>query len=59
MTLPALRIQLACVPFRSALPTVDCDICSLRWTVTPPLPRPWVVLVPVYGSRIREALTEA
>ena len=30
MTLPALRIQLACVPFRSALPIVDCDISAAK-----------------------------
>ena len=59
MTLPALRTQLACVPLRSALPTVDCDISFLHWTVTPPLPRPQVVVMPECGSRIREALTEA
>jgi len=59
VTLPALRIQLACVPIRSPLPIVDCDISFLRWTVTPPFPRPSVVVVPEYGSRIREALTEA
>ena len=40
MTLPALRIQLAYVPLRSTLPTVDYDISFLRWTVTPPFPRP-------------------
>ena len=39
VTLPVLRIQLACVLLRSALTTPDCDISLLRWTVAPPLPR--------------------
>lgn len=59
MILPALRTQLACVPLRSALPKVDCDVSFLRWSVTPPFPRPQVVVVPDHGSRIRETLTEA
>jgi hypothetical protein len=59
VTLPALHKQLACVLLRSALPIVDCDISFLRWTVIPTFPRPQVVVVPEYGSRIREALTEA
>ena len=59
MTLPVLRIQLAYVLLGSALPIADCDISLLRWTVAPPLPRRQVLVVPEYGSHIREALTEA
>jgi hypothetical protein len=59
VTLPAFRIQLACVFLRSTLPIVECHISFLCWTVTPPLPRPYVVVVPEYGSRVEEALTEA